>query len=275
MIKDMFCPMSLFKVYMKYKDIIFATGDDVEEYKQNEDDDDIRINDAIVYLRAQNAKYEGRKIHNAPKLIADIFNSVQRGKLSQYCCLCFSEKQLILLESACGNCQNMMCGECLSTWYNSLKPGELVLPSHLLCPFCKRKPAIKTIKKYNKQICTIIGGKKKESMQLSTSHYYGWCVNCYQIKPAIPRECIRESVPNLTGFECEECVEERLKKQLENDEFVKNSYKQCPGCKHATVKLSGCNHITCTCGVHWCYECGKQFDPAVIYEHMAAEHGGY
>lgn len=82
-------------------------------------------------------------------------------------------------------------------------------------------------------------------------------------------------MPNLTGFECEECVEERLKKQLENDEFVKNSYKQCPGCKHATVKLSGCNHITCTCGVHWCYECGKQFDPAVIYEHMAAEHGGY
>merc|ERR1712244_48562 len=92
---------------------------------------------------------------------------------------------------------------------------------------------------------------------------------------AIPREWIRENVPNLTGFECEDCVEEKLKKQLEDDEFVKNSYKQCPGCKHATVKVSGCNHITCNCGVHWCYECGEEFDPEVIYDHMAAEHGGY
>ncbi len=115
------------------------------------------------------------------------------------------EKQLILLDSACDLCKYLMCGECLSRWYNQLKPGCIVLPSHLLCAFCKQKPIIKTMKKYNKELRTIIGGKKTKTKELKTSCYYGWCLGCYQIKEAIPRECLKELMPTLNNFKCKLC----------------------------------------------------------------------
>lgn len=38
-----------------------------------------------------------------------------------------------------------------------------------------------------------------------------------------------------------------------------NGWRQCPGCKTAIQKESGCNHMHCTspgCNVHFCYKCG-------------------
>ena len=52
------------------------------------------------------------------------------------------------------------------------------------------------------------------------------------------------------------------KKEKENDikfeDYVKGSnFKQCPNCKRWIEKISGCNHMTCTCGNYFCYGCGK------------------
>ncbi|CAL5979128.1 Conserved_hypothetical protein [Hexamita inflata] len=51
--------------------------------------------------------------------------------------------------------------------------------------------------------------------------------------------------------------------------------KRCPSCKIPTDKISGCNHITCNCGAHWCYVCGKQCTAATIYTHLQEVHGGH
>jgi hypothetical protein len=51
--------------------------------------------------------------------------------------------------------------------------------------------------------------------------------------------------------------------------------KKCPKCHMATFKHSGCNHITCTCGMNWCYECGLGFESGgECYAHMRLAHGG-
>jgi hypothetical protein len=51
--------------------------------------------------------------------------------------------------------------------------------------------------------------------------------------------------------------------------------KRCPRCKVAVFKISGCNHITCRCGCHWCYKCQAGFDRSdPVYSHMRATHGG-
>ena len=51
--------------------------------------------------------------------------------------------------------------------------------------------------------------------------------------------------------------------------------KFCPKCKTPTFKDSGCNHITCPCGCHWCYKCGMGFQQASqCYAHLSAVHGG-
>ncbi len=44
---------------------------------------------------------------------------------------------------------------CLSTWYGASKPGEIVLPPRLACPFCKRAPTAKLLGAYNRQACAL------------------------------------------------------------------------------------------------------------------------
>lgn len=45
------------------------------------------------------------------------------------------------------------------------------------------------------------------------------------------------------------------------DRFALASYgHHCPGCRLATERISGCNHMTCPCGVEWCYACGQRWN---------------
>jgi predicted RNA-binding Zn-ribbon protein involved in translation (DUF1610 family) len=37
--------------------------------------------------------------------------------------------------------------------------------------------------------------------------------------------------------------------------------QRCPSCRMLVEKEEGCNHITCHCGRHFCYRCGKVVDP--------------
>ncbi|KAK4451514.1 hypothetical protein QBC34DRAFT_57111 [Podospora aff. communis PSN243] len=38
---------------------------------------------------------------------------------------------------------------------------------------------------------------------------------------------------------------------------ARRGWKACPSCKRVVEKTEGCNHISCVCGIHWCYRCGK------------------
>jgi len=264
--KDLFSPMSLYKLYMKHTATLFDTNEEKSEQSMER-----RVQCVVDVITQQGTPmYKGKRIHNFAALVQSVASAVESGKLSAVCCLCFAPKQLIALESACGACRNLMCFECLGTWYSQLQPGRVVLPSHLLCPFCKCRPQSQTLKKYNKQVCTII----KSRVELNTKWYHAWCVDCYQIKPAVARECLRETLPVLNAFRCEQCTEAEAAKKSDDAEFVAKNYKKCPACDAATVKVSGCNHITCRCGAHWCYQCGEQFEADTIYDHMNEEHGG-
>lgn len=44
---------------------------------------------------------------------------------------------------------------------------------------------------------------------------------------------------------------------------------KCPNCSAPTYRIDGCNHITCPCGTHWCYECRFSANyAAAIYDHF-------
>lgn len=53
------------------------------------------------------------------------------------------------------------------------------------------------------------------------------------------------------------------------DDFAWNGPK-CPRCHVPTIKNNGCNHISCICGAHWCYNCGAGpfQDGSATYTHM-------
>merc|ERR1712048_265050 len=163
-------------------------------------------------------------------------------------------------------CQNLACQECLGRWYGQLSPGCLYVPSEGLCAFCKRTPKAATLRAFNRLACRLTG---RRTLQLRADMYYGWCRSCFKIAEAVPRECAAEA-PVLRDFECEACKAKRL---LQSEEAIVKASKACPKCKTVTVKISGCNHITCPCGAHWCWQCGGEFDESEIYEHMQGVHG--
>ncbi|CAL6051272.1 Ankyrin_repeat protein 3 [Hexamita inflata] len=60
-----------------------------------------------------------------------------------------------------------------------------------------------------------------------------------------------------------------------NDNDQQQTFQRCPNCKILFEIEGGQNHITCICGAHWCYVCGKQFTQDTIYPHLTQVHGGY
>jgi ariadne-1 len=77
------------------------------------------------------------------------------------------------------------------------------------------------------------------------------CLGCNQVfcfgcreKPHEPATC--EDVAEWTVL------------QQESELYVRKNTKPCPGCRAPIEKAQGCNHMTCTCGVQFCWLCLTQ-----------------
>mmetsp|Transcript_62181 Transcript_62181/g.173489 ORF Transcript_62181/g.173489 Transcript_62181/m.173489 type:complete len:444 (-) Transcript_62181:139-1470(-) len=69
---------------------------------------------------------------------------------------------------------------------------------------------------------------------------------------------------NAHGPGKQACAEyERQQLKQEKRAAAAISALNCPGCGQLTEKTSGCNHMTCTCGVEWCWVCGKEIKSSV------------
>lgn len=159
---------------------------------------------------------------------------------------------------ACGSCPNYMCIQCAEKWY-TISPGERVEKSKLSCPFCRSKPV--------KDSVVIAGNlldydEKMLDIEFKNDRIYGLCEGCGKVADAGPKEgCAAEL--KFSHFICVPCK-------------TGDGQKKCPKCGVITQLAAACNHITCICGEHWCYRCGKGgFDRNSVYTHMDREHGGY
>ena len=96
------------------------------------------------------------------------------------------------------------------------------------------------------------------------------CPSCFS---TICSGCDEEAHEGMT------CQERRLHKDpAEQDrlfnEWANEHAKPCPECRRRIEKSEGCNHMTCPCGTHFCWQCGKSFSENTIYDHMNTEHNG-
>ncbi|CAF3950520.1 unnamed protein product, partial [Rotaria sordida] len=210
-----------------------------------------------------------------PTVVYDqIMTWIQSGQCERVTCyICCNDVARAQIDDTCGNklCCAEACTECLTSWYQDVKPGCIVLVTHLLCPFCKHAPNGKILKKYNKQACTILRADKRND--IDEHWYYAWCIDCYKVKKAQEKICnANGEIPMLTNFMCDDCTEIRKNSKTK-------SIKYCPGlngkneiCGVAISKKDGCNHITCTaCYSHWCWLCIKTYGDH-IYEHLTEVH---
>ena len=176
------------------------------------------------------------------------------------CALCFTRLKQDSVTRACGrkNCDQKICNECGVRWYGVLKPGTLVLERHLDCPFCSRRPDTRIVKRWNPSMMWL------RNCKLEQGYYHGWCTRCNKVREVAARACA-VAEPNISNWVCEDCRRPPAKDVL---------CKECPSCTVMTERIAGCNHITCPCGTHWCFECREGFDQAdQTYTHMRAEHG--
>lgn len=103
------------------------------------------------------------------------------------------------------------------------------------------------------------------------------CPSCFlTICPA----CNEEAHEGMT---CEErrILKNPAEQERLNEELAKNSgFKKCPQCNVWIEKTEGCNHMSCKCGAHICWQCMAisdqrgAFTAGTIYDHMHSAHGG-
>ena len=187
------------------------------------------------------------------------------------CSLCFEEMPKPQLLAACGRpsrCDAKACVICLDAWYGEPKAGCVVLASNLRCPFCKLAPAAKTMRRHNREAMALL--EPDGEPDGDSNWYRAWCLGCYRLRPAIERACHQTGgVPELRNFRCDACSSSA------SSSSSQLAVKECPGCGVEVQKTSGCNHITCPCGTHWCWVCRHvPRDAHSIYDHMYAAHRG-
>jgi hypothetical protein len=162
-----------------------------------------------------------KKIFNADALRLKIEGRVETGEVEKgTCSLCFDDISYHHLLPACGRkgCKQQADDECLQRWYGENKPGNLLNPLQLACPFCRRAPVNKTLIKYNPRALAV---GDLTSALADHAWYYAWCATCGCAKRAVERACADTGLPAIKDFMCESCneqavmLEERLRAEAE------------------------------------------------------------
>ncbi|KAK4228660.1 E3 ubiquitin-protein ligase itt1 [Podospora fimiseda] len=211
-------------------------------------------------------KLNGKTIHNPEQLIESLRRWVGSGKVEMgTCSLCFDNKKKRDLRPACGRkgsrgCTSLICEDCLNGWYGINGVGKIINVAALSCPFCRRRTTNKI--KLPEGLRYLPG--LKEAIEEAGSWIYGWCNRCGVAKRHMERVCAGGAPVDYTGnFRCEDCLTGK-----------KLRLRECPGCGVTTAKVSGCDHMTCVCGMHWCFFCGVASTAGDIYKHLSQAHGG-
>ena len=215
----------------------------------------------------------GRTVHNPADVAQQLKSWVNRRQTEQgVCSLCFDSFSKDRVQPACGRsgCQQRICHDCLTGWYGLNAAGRIINTAALNCPFCRRRPAPKTLARYGMGVHAV--GDLRVAVEQAGEWIFAWCIGCGCAKPFTERVCARGAPPELTHWRCPACVV--LMMAVEGGPVVKSA-RECPACTVMTEKTDGCNHISCPCGAHWCYFCGFEKDEEGIYSHMEEEHGGY
>ena len=256
----------------------------------------------------QELRVKGKLVRNFTEVRSELGSWIDRRRAETVpCSLCFSDFHRSKLRAACGRhgCDQHICEGCLKSWYGTNSPGHIINPATLTCPFCRRAPAAKTLANYGMGIHAV--GNLANAVKERGSWIYAWCLSCSRAQQYLERSCANGAPQEIDDFICEPCidaemerarlaeeiarlelaearrmnweatagVEQRLREAAKVRAALSRPAKDCPGCGVPTEKTSGCDHLTCYCGVHWCWCCGKAFDVSKIYDHMNRAHGGF
>ena len=91
------------------------------------------------------------------------------------------------------------------------------------------------------------------------THKLNKVIDCHNCSAQTCKLCKAAWDEEHFGRNCKEVEtqdETTLRRRIEED-MTSTVVRNCPGCKAALVKSTGCNKITCRCGTMSCYICRK------------------
>ncbi|ELP86456.1 RING finger protein, putative [Entamoeba invadens IP1] len=213
------------------------------------------------------------------KLLQYNFDVTQKVFYSQdfvTCDVCYEEcppKDFVVFSS----CGHFLCKNCLkSQLLVAISSGKF-----MLCPYAECKEEIlpwelesvcvrEDIIKYEKQLAVMSIQSSGDYIVCPFCNYTGILVDPIVHKKSTPIICA-----NCEKTFCSVCLctnhvgtcydvlsldrfkSESYYTELVGELSIKNM-KKCPLCKCPVLKAYGCNHINCTCGCEFCYNCGKR-----------------
>eukprot|EP01117_Protostelium_nocturnum_P002474 TRINITY_DN1316_c0_g1_i1.p1 TRINITY_DN1316_c0_g1~~TRINITY_DN1316_c0_g1_i1.p1 ORF type:complete len:441 (+),score=114.83 TRINITY_DN1316_c0_g1_i1:241-1563(+) len=205
------------------------------------------------------------------------------------CPICSQDKDMD--ERAVLGCPHNVCHLCISAMVqNSLKNAAL-FPPH--CPTCTN-PIL------GEQGCFYLEGEDLTKFEQRWIEREGSWWHCPDNKCANPVEKeeglvhVRCPAPGCKIEFCMSCnalwhedltcaqwialpADMKSLEGRQNAEWLRTNTKACPYCGISTIKISGCNHMTCPtagCGGHFCWVCGFGARTArEIYAHQRACRG--
>ncbi|OQR95878.1 Cullin-associated NEDD8-dissociated protein, partial [Thraustotheca clavata] len=176
-------------------------------------------------------------------------------------------------------CRHLYCVGCLTGWIQSkvndrtvpivccnLECNREIRPSHvqaILAPTLFEKfselVAIKSNEEYSmycpNKTCSQMFLKPVDIRPEQEKSTCVWCKT---------KICLVCEVEWHQGFSCEQFKQILAEGGDTNEALLLNlkknmNWKQCPKCKMLVERSSGCNFMRCTCGEHFCYECGSSY----------------
>ncbi|KAK4216034.1 hypothetical protein QBC37DRAFT_255771, partial [Rhypophila decipiens] len=211
---------------------------------------------------------------------AEVFSNEEAWLLpaTATCMVCIEDKKISDLPvRVTAGCKHELatCKACLDQWLtSSLESGTW---DRLRCPECPELLKHADLHRYASKATFSRYDELVTREALKDLPHFRWCLStactsgqiddaactkfkCNECKSS---HCIRHNVRWHKGETCEQ-YDKRNKKRLKDDkaseEVIKKTSKNCPECKKAVTKWTGCNHITCVCGHEWCYVCFAKFE---------------
>jgi hypothetical protein len=171
------------------------------------------------------------------------------------CIIC--DEDVENLNVFCGNekCKARACNTCMIKFHAQNEYGRLVLKSSMHCMLCRSLISGKIMTEWN-NVCA------DKEVKFNDEYYYALCITCKEIKTYGARRCMF-GLPRARDFECVDCTKQ-------------HKIVHCPSCKIQTIRSDGCNHMTCVCGIHYCYLCNNRGYKTIddVASHFRAVHGG-
>jgi hypothetical protein len=107
------------------------------------------------------------------------------------------------------------------------------------CPFCRRKPTVKTLVRFNPRAATL--GGLQQAMD-DRRFFYAWCLICGFAKQAYERVCCDgDRVPTTDNFACMECTRPTILEPTPNVSVKSEPLGRvtaCPGCGVMIAKVN-------------------------------------